>query len=175
MVDAQTTSIIFAGVSIGIAALYYTLTLRNTQRAQQLQLETRQAQLFMQAYNRFTEKEFQKSWFEMVSQWEWDDYDDFMAKYGPKTNSEDASKWGSVLAYFEGLGVFVEQGLIDIELVSRLGSTNIINCWEKFGPVFEEYTRRTGNPYAYDYLEWLYNELKDKRHIIPVTSQEPKK
>ena len=175
MVDAQTISIIFAGVSIGVAALYYTLTLRNTQRAQQLQLETRQAQLFMQAYSRFTEKEFQKSWFEMVSQWEWDDYDDFMAKYGPKTNSEDASKWGSVLAYFEGLGVFVEQGLIDIELVSRLGSTNIINCWEKFGPVFEEYTRRTGNPYAYDYLEWLYNELKDKRHKIPITSQEPKK
>ena len=175
MADAQTISIIFAGVSIGIAALYYTLTLRNTQRAQQLQLETRQAQLFMQAYNRFTEKEFQKSWFEIVSQWEWDDYDDFMAKYGPKTNSEDASKWGSVLAYFEGLGVFVEQGLIDIELVSRLGSTNIINCWEKFGPVFEEYTRRTGNPYAYDYLEWLYNELKDKRHKIPITSQEPKK
>ena len=80
MVDAQTISIIFAGASIGVAALYYTLTLRNTQRAQQLQLETRQAQLFMQAYNRFTEKEFQKSWFEMVIQWEWDDYDDFMAK-----------------------------------------------------------------------------------------------
>ena len=174
MVDAQTTSIIFAGVSIGVAALYYTLTLRNTQRAQQLQLETRQAQLFMQAYNRFTEKEFQKSWFEMVSQWEWDDYDDFMTKYGPKTNSEDASKFGSVLAYFEGLGVFVEQKLIDIELVSRLGSSNIINCWEKFRPVFEEYTRRTGNPYTYDYLEWLYNELKNKRHKIPVTSQEPK-
>ena len=174
MVDAQTISIIFAGASIGVAALYYTLTLRNTQRAQQLQLETRQAQLFMQAYNRFTEKEFQKSWFEMVIQWEWDDYDDFMAKYGPKTNSEDASKFGSVLAYFEGLGVFVEQKLIDIELVSRLGSSNIINCWEKFRPVFEEYTRRTGNPYTYDYLEWLYNELKEKRHKIPVTSQEHK-
>ncbi len=100
MVDAQTISIIFAGVSIGVAALYYTLTLRNTQRAQQLQLETRQAQLFMQAYSKFIDREFQKSFFEIVHQWEWDDYDDFMAKYGLKTNSEETSKWGSVLAYF---------------------------------------------------------------------------
>jgi hypothetical protein len=153
------------GVLAGFS--YYVLTVRNNQRNQRQQLETRQAQLFMQAYGIFTEKEFQKNWFEMVYQWYWDDYDDFMAKYGPQTNSEEASKWGSVLAYFESLGVFVEQKLIDIELVSRLGSYNIINCWEKFSPVFEEYTRRSGDPYTYDYLEWLYNELKTKRHVVP--------
>ena len=76
------------------------------------------------------------------------------------------------MVYFESLGVFVEQKLIDIELVSRLGSSNIIMCWNKFGPIFEEYTRRSGNPYTYEYVEWLYNELKTKRHALPVISQE---
>jgi hypothetical protein len=36
MVDAQTVSIVFAGLSIGIAAIYYTLTIRNSQRNQEL-------------------------------------------------------------------------------------------------------------------------------------------
>jgi len=78
-----------------------------------------------------------------------------------------------VLAYFEDLGVFIEQGLIDIELVSRLGSENIILCWEKYSPIWEEYTRRTGSPYTYEYIGWLYNELKTKRHEVPSMPREP--
>ena len=39
-----------AGILVGI--VYYIAIMRNNQRTQQMQLETRQAQLFMQLYNR---------------------------------------------------------------------------------------------------------------------------
>ncbi len=160
MVDYGTLSMVLTGIGLIVAITYYSLQIRN-------QNTTRQAQLFMQTYNKFTDREFQRNFQEIVFQWEWDDYDDFWEKYGPETNSEESSKRGSVLSYFEGLGVFVEQGLIDIELVSRLCSGNIVRCWEKFGPLLEEYTRRSGSPYHYEYMGWLYNELKTKRHVVP--------
>jgi len=78
MVDAQTISIMFAGVSIGVAAIYYTLTLRNTQRTQQLQLETRQAQMFLTLYNRILDENFAQIQRDVQWVWEWNDFEDFM-------------------------------------------------------------------------------------------------
>jgi len=174
LVDLQTLFGYLTPISLTIGVIYHIMTLNNTRKTQQQALETRQAQLFMQAYNKFIDKEFQQNFMDIVFQHEWDDYDDWWEKYGPATNSEESSKRASVFSYFEGLGVFVEQNLIDIELVSRLGSQNINLCWEKYGPLWEEYTKRTGSPYTYEYMEWLYNELKTKRHKIPVISQELK-
>jgi len=174
MIELSTIRDLVAIFGVIAGFTYYVVTVRNSQRIQKMQLETRQAQLFMQAYNTFIDREFQRSFQDIVFQHEWDDYDDFWEKYGPATNSEESSKRASVFSYFEGLGVFVEQNLIDIELVSRLGSQNIILCWEKYSPLWEEYTKRTGSPYTYEYMEWLYNELKTKRHKIPVISQELK-
>ena len=62
MVDVQTLSIVFAGLSIGLAAIYYMMTLRNQDR-------TRQTQLFMQIYDRYMDKEFQAIEAEIFNQW----------------------------------------------------------------------------------------------------------
>jgi hypothetical protein len=58
----QTIGILMTGVSLTIAAAYYTLTLRNTQKNQQLQLETRQAQLYMGLVNTFNSYEHRTQW-----------------------------------------------------------------------------------------------------------------
>jgi hypothetical protein len=44
------------GILVGV--FYYVMTIRANQRNQQLQLETRQAQLFMQPYNRWSDPDF---------------------------------------------------------------------------------------------------------------------
>ena len=64
------------GVIAGFS--YYVLTVRNAQRNQQHQLETRQAQLFMQIYDRFTTKEFQLDYRTLAVSDDWTDYDDFI-------------------------------------------------------------------------------------------------
>jgi hypothetical protein len=39
---------VFTGLSVSLAAFYYINTLRNAQRTQEMQLENRQVQIFMQ-------------------------------------------------------------------------------------------------------------------------------
>ena len=40
-------------ISVPVGVVYHIITLRNTKRNQELQLETRETQLFMSMYNRF--------------------------------------------------------------------------------------------------------------------------
>ena len=88
-----------AGILVGIS--YYLVIMRNSQRNQQIQLETRQAQLFMQVYSQWTGG-IHKHWAE-ISGWEWDDYDDYLQKYG---DLESQNSLESVGGFFEGIGGF---------------------------------------------------------------------
>jgi len=161
MVDAQTVSIVFAGLSIGIAALYYTLTLRNTQKNRQQQLETRQTQMFMQLYDRFNQKDHQRTFTEVIWGMNWDDYQDWYRKYGPETNPKWFTSMQSIHAFFEGIGVLVKRGLIDITLVDDMMSSNIIVTWEKFRPLIYEIREEWGVPQMWEWVEYLYGEIRN--------------
>ena len=116
MVDYSTLSIVFTGLSISIAAFYYILTLRNTQKNQQLQLETRQAQLFMQMYNRADDALHES--FNHIMRIEYRDFRDYWEKYGPDSD-DDMSPHIRQMAYFlEGLGVLVKERLLSMRLVA---------------------------------------------------------
>jgi hypothetical protein len=151
MVDAQTVSIVFAGLSIGVAAIYYALNIKH-------QRETRQAQLFMQIYNRWASKEVSLMEQEFLFEWEWDDYDDFSRKY--LSNVEARALRSSIGKYWEGIGVLVKRELIDPYLVDDLMSSAIMMYWEKYAPVCREYRRRIGYPQAAEYQEYLYERIK---------------
>ena len=159
MIDAQTISIVFAGVSIGLAAIYYIMTLRNQHRS-------RQAQLFMELYSQFNTSEFNKATDEIFFLWNWTDYDDFMKKYGPETNMEAWSFWASVFEYFHGVSVLVEQGLIDVHLVYELMSGPILRYWEKVEHIFRERRKYLSFPDAVDSVDHLAQEMimiRDKK------------
>jgi hypothetical protein len=157
-ITLQTIGILLTGLTVSIAAIYYTLTLRYTRRNQELQLETRQAQLFMQIYDRFSTSEFYGKWQDFRF-WEWDDYDEFMEKYGPSNNFDKWIQVNSFGAFLEGIGVLVKRKLIDPTLVDDLMSAVIEDFWIKMGPVVEEYKERTGRR-SFEWIELLYNEIK---------------
>ncbi len=135
VVTVETISIVFTGLSVSLAAFYYISTLRNAQRTQQLTLETRQAQLFMQIYDRWSSREITEMEFEFRN-WEWDEYDDFERKYSDIKSTSLRAVLGK---YYEGIGVLIKRGLIDPTLVDDLMSSAILNYWEKWGPVVEEW------------------------------------
>ena len=58
MVDIQTLLTYLTLISVPIGIFYYIMTLNNTRKNQQMQLETRQAQLFMNIYNTYRSKEY---------------------------------------------------------------------------------------------------------------------
>jgi hypothetical protein len=157
----QTIGILMTGISLTIAAAYYTLTLRNTQKNQQLQLETRQAQLFTQLYSEFRSADNLRLYGKAL-QMMWDDFDDFEKKYGLE-DWEKRVPYTSMSLFYEEIGVLLEEELIDINLVIQLIGGTFRWFWEKFEPIVLEHRVRQRYPQYFDKMEYLYNEIKKLR------------
>ncbi len=121
-----------------------------------IELETRQAQMYMRIYERITDEEMFEKLFEL-NEYRWDDYEDYLEKYSGDINVR--ARRISVVGFFEGLGMLVKRGLIDPVFVADSMGGHVINYWNKFGPVVEEGRRRSGDKIAQENLEYLYNEI----------------
>ena len=145
-------------VGILVGVYYYISTIRSNQKNQQMQLETRQAQLFMHIFNRFQEVEFRKNFNEIMTR-EWKDYDDWDRKYGRYTNPTAQAISSSIALFFEGLGVLLKRGLLDIDIVGELMSTPVRRYWEKTNPIIIEMRDRSNREGALSSAEYLYDEM----------------
>jgi hypothetical protein len=159
MVQVEYLALILTGIGIIVSILYYASVLRNANKTQQMQLETRQAQLFINIFNVYASKQFQKDREKLMQLMEWTNYDDFFAKYGPDVDPEAHAIWDSTATWLEGLGVLVKRGLIDSELVYDIMYGFIINFWERHLPLFTRF-REQWNPYLFEDLESLYDHMK---------------
>jgi len=119
-----------AVLAVGVAIAL--IQLNNIGRTRETELETRQAQLFMQIYDRFNERELATAIEDIHHNWEWEDYDDYRKKYGPKANLDAHTSRQMVARFFDGVGVMVDEGLIDIKIVNKLMGGIIIRNWEIF-------------------------------------------
>ena len=80
-------------ISVSVGVFYHIMTLRNTRKNQELQLETRQAQLFMQVYRHYTDRDWLRQQQEVQWLFEYDTYDEFMEKYSPVSDMEKFLSW----------------------------------------------------------------------------------
>ena len=81
--DLQTVSIVIAAVSVVVGVIMSGLSLRNYAKS-------RRASIFLEFQKQATQ-EFLEDLFEVVGEWTWSDYNEFLANYGPITNPK---KWG---------------------------------------------------------------------------------
>ena len=161
MIQIEYLPLVLTGIGIFVAIIYYTLTLRNANKTQQMALETRQTQLFLQLYGSATSENMQLVG--EIGRWEWDDYDDFQEKYG---SPEHFSKYNYQLQRFNGIGLLAMRDQIDLDLVCQFVGPVIISLWEKFRDVVMV---RRGNEDVSDKrleqlsgLEFLYEEMKKR-------------
>ena len=63
------------------------------------------------------------------------------------------------LSYYEGIGVLIEDGLIDIGLVAKLSSGNIISFWERFGDGVKAIREYYNWPRWAIMVEYLYDQV----------------
>jgi hypothetical protein len=125
MVDYQTLSIVFTGLSISIAAFYYISTLRNAQKSRQVQmlLQLIQSRADHETANRF--------W--RLMRMNWDDFDDYIRKYRPDTNPEVEE--GILLTgtwnFYNGLGLILKEGLVNMETMHHVFGSSPIMVWFK--------------------------------------------
>jgi hypothetical protein len=157
------------GILVGI--IYYIFNMRNSQKNQQMQLETRQAQLFMQIYSRQYDRETREN-IHFVDKIEYENYEDFIEKYGIE-NNPDYLKISSLVTYYEGIGVLVKRKLIDPSIVDDLMSSPIIRVWEKLRGYVEERRERTGHVESAEHVEYLYEIIKAIRDKQRQESEKP--
>jgi hypothetical protein len=106
----------------------------------------------------------------MIQQ-QWKNYDDFMNKYGSENNLEAWTSWLSIGAFFNGVGVLVKRGKIDIDLVEELLANAVLIAWFRMSPIILGWRERdpqfkglgrSGNyPFLHGF-EYLYNEIKKR-------------
>jgi hypothetical protein len=168
--EIQAAYYMVAATGVLVAAVYYVMNIRSTQRNLKLNLETRQAQLFMDIYKTYSSKEYQKDREQMGLIWSFTDYEDFFKKYGPQVDPDEHAKWDTQLAMYAGIGVLIKRGMISPDLVFDLIYDTVIAFWEKFSIVVEGlrkgYQRADGkfmDYYLPNYMqdaEFLYDEMR---------------
>jgi len=152
-----------AGIIVGVA--YYIMNIQNNRKNQELalnnqelQLETRQSQLFMQVYTQSLSKEFIKQWY-AVKDFEYQGQEDFKERYSIDNNPEFYYSFVSIGNYIDGLGVLVKRGIMDITLVNDMMGSYAAWWWRIVEPYIMD-TRINSN--APDFLvaaEYLINEM----------------
>jgi len=168
--DIQTISIVVAAAGVFIAAINSIISSRRSAKNDQLTLETRQAQLFMQVYNRWSSTEVTKGYGFLRYK-----YPDLKGEelFRVPTDDYDEEQFVAVHSmnqYFEGIAVLVETGLLDITLVENLFSRRIIWFWERM-QTFIEFTRKHLNdPTQYDSIERLYKLMKQREQQRAIVS-----
>lgn len=61
---------------------------------------------------------------------------------------------------FEGIGVLLEQKLIDIDLVDDLFGPTLNLLWDRMQPVIVAMRKGLNQPYFFSHYEYLVNNLK---------------
>ena len=159
MASFEFLAIILTGLGLTASIFYYANILRNANRTQQMQLETRQAQLFMGFHTAWHNTDFYREMIEVAFLWKYEDYDDFMNKYWMTSNPEAFTLWGRAESYLEGMGVMMKRGLLDPSLMDDLMSGYIIAMWEKYAPFMLEFRTRNNQPQFGEFFEYLYREV----------------
>jgi hypothetical protein len=179
-----------AAIGVCVAAVYYVLNLRISQRNQELtlkaleqsaqaqelslktqqqNLETRQAQLFMQLFDRWSGSEFAlkygKAAYEIYPKCNNnpEELNVFLhQKINEHFDPEVFAIYQQLTIFFDGVGVLVRKGLVDIDLVERIFYDRIIWYWEMIKPR-ALFVRESFGPKHLEDLEWLYEEMV-RRH-----------
>jgi hypothetical protein len=153
------------GIAVAVLNNYW-----SGRREKQMTDVTRSAAVderFMELYDASRETEFQRTQAEVLYQYEWTDYDDFLAKYGPRSNVDAWAKIQSTAQYYEGIGVLVRTDSVSLDQVYQLLGTQIVDVWEKLGEIILERRKRELNQQIFSAFESLYYAIKNYQQQRP--------
>ena len=138
----QSASYIAGALGVCVAAFYYVMNLRISQKNQELSLKTqehtiesRQTQLTMQLYEKMSTKEYIDDFTEILTKWSWTDYNDFQIKYGSKGDPEKWAKFQAMGVSWEQIGILMKYGAFNPKMLFDMWSGFYIRFWEKIEPI----------------------------------------
>ena len=153
--DYQTIFIVLTGIGMIIALTYYSFQIRN-------QNKTRQAQIYLQIYNKFADPDWLERYYKsrIFKPKDFEDYVNTLTDLR-ENNTRAYAELVSVGATFEGMGVLIKRGFIDPQYVADTMTSLIIHYWEEKEHLFRELRERWNNPRIYEEIEYLYSVISE--------------
>ena len=148
MIDIEKVASIVTTLSIVIGVVFTILEIQHLGK-------TRKTEVIMKIYERFGTREIVEA-INRVGSAKLENIADYNKKYG----FTDVTL---IAELFEGIGVLLEQNLIDIKMVDRLFGPTLNSLWIRMKPVL--YAMREGlkEPFFFSHYEYLINRLNSYR------------
>jgi hypothetical protein len=156
----------FGGISLGAAAIYYMMNLRNSARAQR-------SQLICSAMAMNTHREYVSGLVDWIYKYQFKDADEWNKKYSGNVDREALSTFIAVLNQLTYTGTLLHEDLVDPELLFRYFSPlQIVICWEKSAPIIKNWRDYYNQPDFARFAEYLYDEVKRRYPGLTIPSPE---
>jgi len=157
MVEASLVNLAELGVLI-VGVVIALQQLNDLKHTREMELETRQAQLFSVLIERMDNVEWWRHYLNIrdLPGKTYDEVEEIIR--------EDPDVYGgfmSILAFLNHVGWLVRKGLIDIQVIRETLRIVVIRVHENTRPILDEYEKRTGTSQRYIHLEYLYDALKE--------------
>ena len=113
--------------------------------------KTRKTEIIMNVYNRFSEREIIEV-ISKVGSSKYENFEDYRNKYGFTEVME-------LSTLFEGLGVLLQQKLIDIKMIDQFFSPTLSFLWDKMKPIIYGMRKYLNEPFYFSHFELIVNQL----------------
>jgi hypothetical protein len=148
MIDITSILAIVTTASIIVGIIFTILEIRHF-------TATRKTEIIMKIYDRFGSKEIVEA-MNKVGMAKFENLEDYRKKYG----FTDVTQ---IAVLFEGIGVLLEQNLIDINMVDRLFGPTVNLLWERMEPVIQAMRKGLNEPFFFSHFEYLINRISVHR------------
>lgn len=149
MIDIPTISGIVTTASIIIGVIFTLLEIRHFNK-------TRKTEIIMKIYERFGSREIVEA-MNKVGAAKFESFDDYRDRYGLTDITE-------IAVLFDGIGVLLEQNLIDINMVDQLFGTTVHLLWDRIKPVIYAMRKGLNEPSFFAHFENLIKKLDAYRN-----------
>ena len=150
-------------ISLVVGIIYYITIMRNQQKTQEQQLETRQTQVFMQIYQQLSSENSYRTFMELLNL-EIIDNDEYLQKYDSSVNPDHYAKRAAIWYNYNTMGELLRMGIVERDLLVRLQlDTQVTLMWEKWEGIIRATRARENIPDIWKGFEYLYNEMKKYR------------
>ena len=148
MIDISTITAIVTTASIIVGVIFTLLEIRHFNK-------TRKTEIIMKIYERFGSKEIVEA-MNRVGASKFDNFENYNKKYGVTDITE-------IAVLFDGIGVLLEQNLIDVNMVDQLFGTTIYLLWNRMEPVIKAMREGLNEPSFFAHFENLISRLNVHR------------
>ena len=161
----QMVSWVATALGVCVAAVYYIMTLRNSEKTRRNDIISNRLQL--------RSLEYYLVYNEVMKMTDWSTWEEFSDKYGRANNWEAYAKWSYLMGNYDHIGKLLKDKIVDEEQLFDLYSLpTIIRCWEVFELAIKGVRDVLGYPETFKSFEFLYNVAKRKYPSIkPIQSR----